>query len=322
MSLRDRLFSIGYSVGATIKKHLPEIMIGAGVTAFVGATVIAVKETPKAMEAKKEYDEARNVIDTAKTEGKTADGKDYTEEDAKKDISIAKGTFAGTVVKTYALSAFLTIVGGVCVCGADAIQLRRIKNLEIKYTELAKDYAVLASTFSAYRRKVAELHGEEEDVEIAQDAYEEAVSEVGEPSGKYLSAEVAVNNDDFYRLFDEGNFMWTKAPGMCYLKLKSKQDYWEMKRKLGQTVEFNDVLKDIGYPETKVGHMVCWHDKPVDFGIDAATPAAKAFREGYERNFLLHFTCTENTLDYLGDDVRADEAMTYVNSNGITIVDF
>lgn len=321
MSLKDRLSDISYCVGATIKKHLPEIMIGAGITAFVGATVIAVKETPKAIKAKEEYDEARNIIDTAKAEGKTADGKEYTEEDAKKDIAIAKGTFVGSVSKYYALPALLTIVGGFCVCGADAIQLRRIKNLEIKYAELAKDYAVLASTFSAYRRKIAERHGEEEDVEIAQDAYEETVEEVGEFSGNYLNTDFIVSPDDFLRIFDAGNYLYTTAPGMSYLKLKSKQDYWEMKRKLGMKFCFNEVLKDLGYKETKAGHMYGWCNNPVSFGIDDPTPAAKAFREGYEHNILLKFNCQENMLGLLGVDTGPDETCTFV-TNGVTVTKF
>ena len=49
MSIKETIVAQSSKIGFVLKKHAPEIITGVGITASIASTILAVKETPKAM---------------------------------------------------------------------------------------------------------------------------------------------------------------------------------------------------------------------------------------------------------------------------------
>ena len=78
-----------HRVGFKLKKHSPEILVGLGVVGTVASTVMACKATAKLDEVledpKKKIDKIHELMENPE---KIPEGKEYTEEDGKKDLTI------------------------------------------------------------------------------------------------------------------------------------------------------------------------------------------------------------------------------------------
>lgn len=117
-----------------VKSHGPEILIGLGITGFIGATVMAVQATPI----------AEDLIVAA--------------EDEKGDELTVKEKVKA-VYKPYIPAAVTTVASTACILGASKINHQR-------NTELAAAYAISQAVIKHYDDKTAELAGEEKANEI------------------------------------------------------------------------------------------------------------------------------------------------------------
>ena len=98
------------SVGATMKKHSPEILTGIGVAGMIATTVMAVKATPKAI----------LLINEKEVE-----------------LKVEKLTLAETVKTTWKcyIPAAITGVSSIaCIIGASSVNARRNAALATAYT--------------------------------------------------------------------------------------------------------------------------------------------------------------------------------------------
>lgn len=123
MRFKAKLLATGAKIALGTKKHLPAIMIAAGVVGSIVATVEAVKGTLKAEEmilepAKKEFE----IIEKAK------ENKAYTEKGYKTDRNAVYIRSAGRFVKTYwkAILAWAVSIG--LIIGAHTIQANRLSS--------------------------------------------------------------------------------------------------------------------------------------------------------------------------------------------------
>lgn len=122
-------------VGNWTSKHSPEILTGLGIASMITTTILAVKATPKALEAI---------------------------EEAKDDAGVEKLTVTDTVKvawKPYIPAAITGVTGVACLVGASRVNYRR-------NTALAAAYNLSRTALAEYKEKVIETIGEKKEEAI------------------------------------------------------------------------------------------------------------------------------------------------------------
>lgn len=115
----------------TVSKHSPEILVAAGITSMVGATILGVKYTPKALKLIEAAEEKKGETLTPKEKVKTC-------------------------WKCYIPSATTGLIGVACIIGASNVTARRS-------AALATAYKLSETALSEYREKVVETIGEKKE---------------------------------------------------------------------------------------------------------------------------------------------------------------
>ena len=291
MTKAGRLFS---KAGLQIKKHSPEILMVAGIAGTIGSTVLACKATLKVNEILEEKKKTIEAIHTCTEDEKL----EYTEEDAKKDLTI---TYAQTGVKLVKLYAPAVALGALSITGIVAGH----KILKKRNIALAAAYAVVDKSFKDYRGRVVERFGEQLDKELrynirAKEIEEVKVDEYGNESiEKKTVYEVGMpEHSEFAKFFDESCPDWQKDANYNLMFLRRQQDYANEKLKARGHLFLNEVYDMLGIQRTPEGQSVGWiydeknpvGDNYVDFGIyDVTDERKRAFVNGYERSILLDF---------------------------------
>lgn len=299
-----------HRVGLVLKKHSPEILVGAGVVGGVVSTVLACKATTKLdeilSESKEKIEASHELLE--KPELLPA-GKTYTEEDHKKDLTVIYAQTGLDLVKLYAPAVGLGILSVTAVLTGHNILRKR--NMAI-----AAAYTALDTSFKQYRGRVVERFGEALDKELrynvkTKEIEEIVVNEDGTESIVKKTVDVIDPNDvysPYARCWDCGCTGWTKDPEYNLMFLKDQQRYAnDMLRTKGHLF-LNEVHDMLGLPRTKAGQVVGWlydekcpnGDNCVDFGIyDINKPANRDFVNGYERSIWLDFNVDGNIMDLI-----------------------
>ena len=132
---KPNLSRILRSTKALVSKHSPELMTGIGIAGMITATILAVKATPKALEA----------IDREKQELET---------DKLTPVETAKATWKYYIPTVVTGSASIA-----CLIGASSVNLRR-------NAALATAYKLSETALTEYRDKVVETIGEKKEQTI------------------------------------------------------------------------------------------------------------------------------------------------------------
>lgn len=298
-----------HRVGFKIKKHSPEILVGAGIVGVVTSGVMACKATTKLdevlSEPKEKIDKIHELIEHPEL---VPEGKEYTEEDSKKDLTIMYVQSAVKVVKLYAPSVILGTVSIAAILGGHRILKKRNIALAAAYTTIDK-------SFKEYRGRVVERFGEELDKELR---YNIKAKEIEETVVNEDSAETTVTKtvnvsemgeySDYAKFFDDGCTGWTKDPEFNLMFLKDQQRYANDLLQSKGHLFLNEVYDMLGIPRTQAGQIVGWiydekhpiGDNKVDFGIyNTYNEANRNFVNGYERTILLDFNVDGNILDMI-----------------------
>lgn len=281
-------------------KHSPEILMVGGIIGVVGASVLACRSTLKINEVVDKSKETIEVIHKTK-EDETIE---YTEDDAKKDLTIVYTSTALDIAKLYAPA---VILGGVSIgCILSAHNILRKRNIA-----LAAAFTTATETFSRYRKEVVDRYGERVDYELRHGIKAEKinVTEVDE-NGKEKTKKEVVDvipeidqYSEYSRFYDDGCKEWSKDPEYNLMFLKAQQQYANDKLKAQGYLFLNDVYDQLGIPRSKAGQIVGWiydpenpqGDNYVDFGIyDVTKSNARDFVNGYERTILLDFNVDGN----------------------------
>ena len=138
--------SISKKIPIAIKKHSPEILTGVGIAGMIAGTVLAVKQTPKALELmgeKKEElgEEKLTVIEVVKTTWKC---------------------FLPIVV--------IDTISIICLIGADSVNLKR--NMALMTT-----YTLSETALKEYKDKAIEIVGEKKNREIIDAVAKDKISQ-------------------------------------------------------------------------------------------------------------------------------------------------
>lgn len=298
-----------HRVGFKIKKHSPEILVGAGIVGVVTSGVMACKATTKLdevlAEPKEKIDKIHELIEHPEL---VPEGKEYTEEDSKKDLTIMYVQSAVKVVKLYAPSVILGTVSIAAILGGHRILKKRNIALAAAYTTIDK-------SFKEYRGRVVERFGEELDKELrysikAKEIEETVVNEDGTETTVTKTVNVSEMGEysDYAKFFDDGCTGWTKDPEFNLMFLKDQQRYANDLLQSKGHLFLNEVYDMLGIPRTQAGQIVGWiydekhpiGDNKVDFGIyNTYNEANRNFVNGYERTILLDFNVDGNILDMI-----------------------
>ena len=299
-----------HKVGFKLKKHSPEILVVAGVIGAVTSAVMACKATLKVNDIIDETKEAIEDIHYCIGKGlKTADGEEYTQEVANKELTIVYVQTGWKFAKLYGPAVLLGVASIGCMVGSNQILRKRNIALGAAFTAMDK-------SFKEYRGRVIEKFGKDLDRELrfntkAKQIEETVVDENGKESTVTKTVEIVdpnVTHSIYSVVFCEGNTGWTKNAELNKVFLLQQQNYANDKLRLNGVLTLNEVYDMIGAPRTAYGQLAGWvytedssvGDNFVDFGIFDINSEKKCdFINGIERSIILDFNCIGNILDYI-----------------------
>lgn len=213
------------SIKAFISNHYTKILTGLGCLGMLGSTVLAVSQTPKAIQ----------LIEAKKEE---------LEKDKLTPWETIKATW-----KCYIWSAAAYLASAGCIIGSDVGQAQRIAGLSSAYL-LSEDL------IREYRNKVAETIGEEKEKAIEEEARKNTIKEQVERNsdlfGQYR------NDEDFpcYDKYSKKIFWSTKEK----IAAKINKLNYEMMSTLDSSINLNDYwyTLDIEGGDPIVGNALGW----------------------------------------------------------------
>lgn len=289
-----------------LNKKSPEILIVAGTIGVVVSAVMACRATTKLNGI---LEKSKQDIQTIHECSEREELKEqYSQNDAKKDLTIIYTQTGIRLVKLYAPSILL---GTLSISGI----LASNNILRKRNVALATAYATVDKGFKEYRSRVVERFGQEVDKELKYDIKAKKIEEtIADDSGKEKKVKKTVNvvgidgYSDYARFFDESSRNWENNPEYNLMFLRAQQNYANDKLKADGFLFLNDVYEMLDIPKTKAGQMVGWvynkdnavGDNYVDFGIfDVYRETNRDFVNGYENVILLDFNVDGNILDLI-----------------------
>ena len=299
-----------HKIGFKFKKHSPEILAVTGVVGIVTSAVMACKATTKVNDIVNEAKETVDKIHESVGKGlHTSDGEEYTEEVAKKDLTIVYAQTGLKFVKLYGSSVALGIVSIAFLLGSNHILRKR--NLA-----LAAALTNVATSFKEYRGRLVDRFGKDVDRELrfgikAKEVEETVVDKDGNETTVTKTVEVVDPNTahSLYSIvFCEGNTGWTRNAELNKVFLIQQQNWANDKLKMNGVLTLNEVYDMVGAPRTAYGQIAGWvwtedgtiGDNFVDFGLfDVNNEKACDFINGREKSIILDFNCIGNILDYI-----------------------
>lgn len=295
-----------HKVGFNLKKRSPEILMVAGVTGIVTSAVLACKATRKLDDILDHHQATTENIHDAAERGEIL-GTTYTEEDAKKDLTITYVQTGVKIAKLYAPSVALGVLSLTGVVSSHKI-------LKKRNIALAAAYATVDRGFKEYRGRVIERFGKELDRELkynikSKEIEETTVNEDGSESVTKKTVDVMdlPENKPLYSpysiVFDDGNTGWDSDPELSKFFLIQQQNYLNDRLKAKGHVFLNEVYDRLGAPRTSAGQIVGWiydptdptRDNYIDFGLfNTHIQNARDFVNGYEKVVVLDFNVDGN----------------------------
>lgn len=283
-------------MGFQLRKHSPEILVIAGVAGTVASAVMACRATLKVNDILEETKDQVDVIHESADTGKTPDGRDYSQEDSKKDLTIV---YAQTGVK------FVKLYGPSIALGALSITGILASNniLRKRNVALAAAYATIDRGFKDYRSRVVERFGESVDRELKYNLKAQKVTEtvVDEETGKekkvkktvLVPGEGGIDQNGFARFFDVGCNGWEPDASLNKAFLIGTQSYFNTVLQTQGYLFLDDVYKYLGFRVTEASRDLGWvyeKDNPVgDNYVDFRFDRDERFMEGYEKSVMLDF---------------------------------
>lgn len=286
-----------HNAGFQLKKHSPEILVVAGVIGTVVGAVMACKATTKVSAIVEKTKEDIDAIHECAENPEFAE--EYTQEDAKKDLTIV---YAQTGLKLAKLYAPAIAVGAVSIAsilvGHNILQKRNLA--------LAAAYTVVDTGFKQYRGRVVERFGEQLDKELQYDIKAKEIEEtVVDAKGKEKIVKKTVEVADpvaaktpFTYCFDETSTCWIRDAERNKFFLMRQQQHANEQLQAKGRLFLNEVLDMVGIQRVRAGQVVGWVYDPknpklqnhIDFGIfDIHCEAARNFVNGLEKSVWLTF---------------------------------
>ena len=265
------------------KKNSPQFLFVGGVVGMVGTTVLACRATLKLQEV---LDRAEQDISVSHSIAELHPDQ-YSAQDRQKDAAIIYVRSAAKVALLYAPAVGLGSLSIAALTKSHNI-------LQERNAALMAAYAALDKGFRAYRERVIEKYGEDQDREFR---YETEVVAEGSGKSKKTIVRAAYGEPSIYaKFYDEYSPNWSRDPEINKIFLKNQQNYVNDLLRARGHVFLNEVYERLGIPHTKAGAVVGWimgpeGDNYIDFGVFTpdANDRVRDFVNGREGSILLDF---------------------------------
>lgn len=271
-------------------KHSPEICVGVGIAAGIGATVLACRATLSIDTVIDEYKTRMTNINTLEERAKAGDQfKEYSVEVAQKEKFIATIQMIAKAGKLYAPAIIAGSISIGFILGGHHILAKRNAALSIAYAGLQKAY-------EEYRSRVKEAVGEDKELDIYR-GIKEVVKEEKNEKGKTVKTketEISHPASPYTRIFDEASCWWKKNAEQNRYFLTLQQAHANDLLKIRGHLFLNEVFDMLDLPRTTAGSVCGWiygdGDSFVDFGMwDVDTQEKRNFINGSENCIWLDF---------------------------------
>ena len=162
---------------------------------------------------------------------------------------------------------------------------------------LAAAYTALDASYRAYRKRVQEKIGIDEEQELYR-SVKTRERQKGEDPGLPCEIDPYDRHPSPYsKVFDDTNPNWSKTPEYNRFFLSTAEKYWNDRLNYVGYVFLNEVYDHIGIKRTQAGQIVGWKklenggkDGYISFGIyDISDEQSRAFVNGYEPSIWLDF---------------------------------
>lgn len=272
--------------------NAPKVLFGVGITSMVGSTILACRATLKVEDVldKAEWDLKRTrQIRHSAVQQMQESGEDLFTEREKNQTTLYIYTRTG-----YELSKLYMPAIGLGVLGVAALTKSHTM-LNERYLAVTAAYTALDEGFRAYRERVVDKYGEDEDRQFR---YGTEVVTSGDKKGpKKTETRLGPNAASIYAAyFDKYSSMWERDPEYNVFFLKAQQNYWNDKLHARGHVFLNEVYNALGITHSQAGSIVGWilspeGDNYIDFGIfsDKHPDRVRNFMNGEEGAVLLDF---------------------------------
>ena len=284
--------SIKLAGGLTVlklKKNAPTIMLVAGLVGVVGAGIAACRQTTKLDTAFEEANDWKEKVERAKEE---LTEEEYSEEDYENDKKIIFAHTTMNILKLYA-------VPGAVGAASIALIILSHTTMNNRCKALFAAYNAVSTAFQAYREKVIEKIGADEEGKLYRNPDNLEVDE--EIGGIKISKEDIqrrnIHLSPYARLFDECSKCWKSDRGYNVMFIHACEQQANAKLKEQGHLFLNEVYDMLGIEQTKIGQVVGWvlgnGDDWVDFGLfdDNGNPRPENiyFIDGSEPSVWLDF---------------------------------
>ena len=297
----NKLTRAVHKVGFVLKKHSPEILMVTGIAGGVVSAVMACKATTKLSAI---LDETAGSVDKIHKAAEDKTLTAYSEEDAKKDLGITYVQAGVKIFKLYAHAVTLGMLSISAILASNDILRKR-------NAALGAAFAVVDSSYKAYRGKVIERFGKQTDDELRHGLKVEEVERTVKKEGGDEKVKQTVDTienrvsypSEYACFFDRENPEWTTDHDYNLTFLRAQQQHANDLLRVHGYLFLNDVYEMLGFPKTKAGQVVGWVQKPgnnvgdnyIDFGV----------REVYESDdlddwnptIILDFNVDGNVMD-------------------------
>ena len=279
MKNNELMTNVGRAIhkfGFQIKKHSPEILLVAGVVGAVASAVMACRATIKAKEIVDKSKEDIAIIHDCMANETLKENGEYSDEQGKKDLTIAYTNTAVDLAKMYGPSVILGTLSIASILTSNNI-------LRGRNVALAAAYAAVDKSYKEYRGRVREKYGEEADKELTFDIKAKEVEKtVVDEKGKEKKVKETVLDSNsnahspYAKVFDELNDNWENDSEYNTMFLRKTERWANDYLKSHGYLFLNDVYKALGFQPTRAGQVVGWiydpinsvGDNYVSFGID------------------------------------------------------
>jgi hypothetical protein len=269
-----------------LKKNAPTILTGAGVAGFIATTALTIRATTKA------NDVLPVISDKIALAKEPPADLGLSEKEAQKNLVKVYVESALEVGKIYAPVFLVGSASIACVLAGHGVMLKRQANL-------AAAYVALDAAYKAYRSRVIEKIGAEEELPLYRNVRTvQSVGEDGDPC-EIIDYEDTLPANPYMKFFDESSKLWSKSPDYNLVFLTSQQNYANDRLKKYGFLFLNEVYENLGFPRAQYGQVVGWKldaakngtgDGFVDFGImNIADECNRAFVNGLEHTVALDF---------------------------------
>lgn len=271
-----------------LKKNGPTILTGAGVAGFIATTALTIKATTKALEVMPQISS-----DIRKAREVEAD-ETFNEHDRMKNLVQVYMDSSVKLAKVYSPVLAVGVVSIICVVSAHGMMLKR-------QASLVAAYSALDAGFRAYRKRVAEKIGADEELELYRRPSLRALYENDQDDDRADDA-CQIDFDDpmpspYARYFCDGNPNWSKTGEYNLMFLRAQQQFANDRLRAHGFVFLNEVYEMLGLERAQYGQIVGWkykrdgkNDGFVDFGLYAiGDEGNRAFVNLIEPTVLLDF---------------------------------